>query len=394
MFVAGCHRSGTSYVSSLLSALVGWNRPGDLERTVDNPRGYFESTLLGPLNETLLAEAGFSWDRPPLAPLSWSQGRYVMRAIENKSDFEAYALGDRWVDKDPRLSLTFPFYRHLLLKRVACVVPIRHPRDVAQSLFLRDGFSVEKSCLIWFLYNRSCSRFFDTDADLLLSYEDLLVGSPEQLNRLQRWLRPKREELTDAELSAVIADKHASCSAPDLRRNRDTLQLPESESSADSAIVAHCFELYERLASSGFDPGEYKQCFAAIPEHVIDRYDVLLSEGTPSLEFLRHHAVSPRQQPPLALGSDLQTGQFARDEQIIRSFADLLETLHQLQNEVANLGHQDVPQDSAVDPALEALQAELADAKEQLRLMRESRVWRVTEPLRKGLDRFRTLWSR
>jgi len=65
-----------------------------------------------------------------------------------------------------------------------------------------------------------------------------------------------------------------------------------------------------------------------------------------------------------------------------------------LQNEVANLGHQDVPQDSAVDPALEALQAELADAKEQLRLMRESRVWRVTEPLRKGLDRFRTLWSR
>jgi hypothetical protein len=94
------------------------------------------------------------------------------------------------------------------------------------------------------------------------------------------------------------------------------------------------------------------------------------------------------------LGSDLQTGQFARDEQIIRSFADLLETLHQLQNDVANLGHQDVSRDSADDPALEALQAELADAKEQLRLMRASRVWRVTEPLRRGLDRLRTLGSR
>lgn len=317
-----------------------------------------------------------------------------MRAIENKADFEAYALGDRWVDKDPRLSLTFPFYRHLLLKRVACVVPIRHPRDVAQSLFLRDGFSIQKSCLIWFLYNRSCSRFFDADVDLLLSYEDLLAGSPEQLARLQRWLSPKREELTEAELSSVIAEKHALCSAPDLRRNREIQQLPESESAADPAIVAYCFEVYGRLASSGFDPKMFKDCFAAIPELVIDRYDALLSEGTPSLEFLRHHAVTPRQQPPLALGSDLQTGQCARDEQIIRSFADLLETLHQLQNDVANLGHQDAPQVSTVDPALEALQTELADAREQLRLMRESRVWRLTEPLRKGLDRLRTLGSR
>jgi hypothetical protein len=207
-------------------------------------------------------------------------------------------------------------------------------------------------------------------------------------------LRPKLQELTEAELSAVIAEKHALCSETDLRRNRDTLQVPEFESSANSAIVAYCFALYERLASSGFVSGEYKDCFAAIPKHVIDRYDALLSEGTPSLEFLRHHAVTPRQQPPLALGSDLQTGQFARDEQIIRSFADLLETLHQLQNDVANLGHQDVSRDSADDPALEALQAELADAKEQLRLMRASRVWRVTEPLRRGLDRLRTLGSR
>ena len=394
MFVAGCHRSGTSYVSSLLSDLVGWNRPGDLERTVDNPRGYFESTLLGPLNDALLNDAGFSWDRPPLAPLFWSQGRYLLRATQSKSEFEAYALGDRWVDKDPRLSLTFPFYRHLLLKRVDCVVPIRHPRDVAQSLFFRDGFSVEKSCLIWFLYNRSCSRFFDADADLLLSYEDLLAGSSEQLSRLQEWLRPKREELAEDELSLLISEKHATCSAPDLRRNRGAKQWPESEPWAETGIVGYCFEVYRRLASTGFDPDVFKELFAVIPEHVVDRYDVLMSEGAPSLEFLHKHTVIPHARPPLALGSDLQTGQFARDEQIIRSFADLLETLHQLQNEVANLGHQDVPHDSAVDPALEALQAELADAKEQLRLMRASRVWRVTEPLRRGLDRLRTLGSR
>jgi benzoate membrane transport protein len=52
------------------------------------------------------------------------------------------------------------------------------------------------------------------------------------------------------------------------------------------------------------------------------------------------------------------------------------------------------PPDCAGGVRLRVTQAELADAKEQLRLMRASRVWRVTEPLRKGLDRFRTLGSR
>ena len=81
MFVVGCHRSGTSYVSGLLSSLVDFSRPSDLDRTADNPRGYFESTLLRPLNDQLLAASGFSWDRPPLTPVHWSQDRFLLQAI-------------------------------------------------------------------------------------------------------------------------------------------------------------------------------------------------------------------------------------------------------------------------------------------------------------------------
>ena len=180
MFVVGCHRSGTSYLSGLLSDSVGCQRPSDLDRTVDNPRGYFESTLLRPFNDQLLDAAGYAWDRPPLTPVHWSQGRYLLQAIRRKSDFEGYALTESWVDKDPRLALTRPLYEHLLLKRVPCVFILRNPLDVARSLWLRDGFSMEKGLLIWFLYNRGCALGYQSDIDQLVSYESVLAGDVSQ----------------------------------------------------------------------------------------------------------------------------------------------------------------------------------------------------------------------
>ena len=48
--------------------------------------------FLRPFNDQLLSAAGFSWDRPPLTPVHWSQGRYLLQAIRRKPDFAGYAL--------------------------------------------------------------------------------------------------------------------------------------------------------------------------------------------------------------------------------------------------------------------------------------------------------------
>ena len=87
---------------------------------------------------------------PPLTPVHWSQGRYLLQAIRRKSDFESYALSESWVDKDPRLALTRSLYEHLLLKRVPCLCVIRNPLDVARSLWMRDGFSLRRVFLFGF----------------------------------------------------------------------------------------------------------------------------------------------------------------------------------------------------------------------------------------------------
>ena len=59
MFVAGCHRSGTSLVAGVVSGLLRQHTavdpevPGfeDLPPALDNPAGFFESQLLTQLND-------------------------------------------------------------------------------------------------------------------------------------------------------------------------------------------------------------------------------------------------------------------------------------------------------------------------------------------------------
>ena len=38
-----------------------------------------------------------------------------------------YALDRNWVDKDPRLCITYPAFLHILLRRVPLVVALRDP---------------------------------------------------------------------------------------------------------------------------------------------------------------------------------------------------------------------------------------------------------------------------
>lgn len=389
MFVAGCHRSGTSYVSSLLSAVVGWQRSSDLDRTVDNPRGYFESTLLGPLNQALLAKAGFSWDKPPLSPIYWMQGHYLELAIENKRDFEMYALQDSWVDKDPRLSLTMPFFAHLLLKRVGCVVPIRHPLAVAQSLLLRDGFSQEKGCLIWYLYNRNCAHFYDDAFDLLLSYEQLLAGSRQQLDRIHAWLKARLPRLASAELYETLLISHRECSREDLCRNRFEAETSQDLRPLPDDVVTFCSELYSKLVASQFDPDCFRQAFLVVPDFIVDRYDQIFAEGMPSLEYRRSNAISV----PLdkGIGADLQTGQYGRDQDIIRNFADLIETVNRLRQDVVDgvsSGHAPVPglSDHSPSDELSALTSELDRLRQQLSAHQSSKFWRLTQPMRHFAD--------
>ncbi|CAK22560.1 Conserved hypothetical protein [Synechococcus sp. WH 7803] len=385
--------------------MVGCQRSSDLDRTVDNPRGYFESTLLRPLNDDLLAMAGYGWDRPPLAPVHWSRGECLLKAVQRKGDFEGYALSRNWVDKDPRLSLTRPFFDHLLLRRVPGLIAFRHPLDVARSLWLRDGFSLEKGMMIWFLYNRGCALSSRQGEDALVSYEDLLEGETESLQRVGRAARLSADfEESDSALEKTLRNVHAQFSDQSLQRNRTGSGALDPETAAHnqfdqvsevaSQLLHEGMRIHETLRASGFDLALFQQCFQVVPQVLIDQYDRLSSEGAPSLEFLRMHEVRPHQELSLGLSAQLSTGQYGQDQEVIADYAKLLETVHALRRELSEAQSGLLAESVQVELAdrtqeVESLKQELANAQQDLHAVCSSTSWKMTAPLRRLIDVWR-----
>ena len=187
MFVTGCHRSGTSLLASLIHGLVTGqdprNRPGDLELKLENPLGFFESELLVEINDTLLQAIGCQWDRPPLLPVRWDQPPLLDALQHHRSRLSSYALDSAWVDKDPRLCITYPAYLHILLRRVPLVVALREPLAVAASLHARNGYSLNRGLVLWWIYNFHIASQLCPN-DLLVLYADLLTIDDQTLQRL------------------------------------------------------------------------------------------------------------------------------------------------------------------------------------------------------------------
>ena len=102
-------------------------RCGDLELKLENPLGFFESELLVEINDSLLQACGCQWDRPPLLPTCWDQPALLDAVQCQRNRLSSYALGHAWVDKDPRLCITYPAYLHILLRRIPLVVALACP---------------------------------------------------------------------------------------------------------------------------------------------------------------------------------------------------------------------------------------------------------------------------
>ena len=54
---------------------------------------------------------------PPLLPANWDKP--LLEALQHhRSNLSSYALENDWVDKDPRLCITYPAFMHILLRRI------------------------------------------------------------------------------------------------------------------------------------------------------------------------------------------------------------------------------------------------------------------------------------
>jgi hypothetical protein len=180
-----------------------------MEPRQDNPNGYWENVRFVEINEALLNALGGGWDCPPPWPDDWSgvPGVYELLARANAlvGEFDSAYWG--W--KDPRNSLTLPFWR-MVVPAPQVVIPIRHPLEVALSLRRRNGFSAAHSVGLWQTHYERVLSVTEPEERLCVSYGAVLEEPVQQLARLADFtgLRPDQMILERAAGGALSALRH------------------------------------------------------------------------------------------------------------------------------------------------------------------------------------------
>lgn len=187
ILVIGMHRSGTSALSGLLDEMgVFMGKSLFSAQKGVNEKGFFENSALVSLNEKLLDATRWSWD-DPLAECIDAHG---MRSLVN-FEYEAndvlhrdYENRECWGMKDPRTTLLLPFWKKIVAAKpnleTSYILMVRSPFEVFGSLNKRDGFSLEKSLMLWMNY--TLSGYFNTlDQKCQIVAYDRLLEEPSKV---------------------------------------------------------------------------------------------------------------------------------------------------------------------------------------------------------------------
>lgn len=249
LVITGMHRSGTSWVASIASALeinVG-------ERLVQadsgNPFGYFEDIDLLEMNRTVL-RASVPSDAPGHPDWGWTESESFDRARWYESYAQAQSLVQAraglpyWGWKDPRTSVLLDFWDGVLPADARYVLLYRFPWEIEDSMqrlgadvFLRHP---DYASRIWRFYNRHMLDFYRRHVDrCLLINTNALTQQP---NRLAQLLRSKfKWDLAETRVDNLFRDGYFRGLAPDdpliylfAKTQPECLQmLTELENSAD-----------------------------------------------------------------------------------------------------------------------------------------------------------------
>ena len=231
--VTGMHRSGTSLVARLLNLLgadVG-EREDLLAPAADNPAGFWEHREIVALNDAVLAELGGSAAAPPELPPGWERDPALeaqrRRAAELLARLGRGGGVAAW--KDPRTSLTLPFWR-TVAPVSATVLVVRHPLEVARSLAERDGTPEAESLRLYVRYVVEALR--NDPACTIVAYRDAFDSLEGTADRLAQALRVQAPGPAALEQLRAAVDER-------LRHSR----LESFEGEGDAAVAVALYRL-------------------------------------------------------------------------------------------------------------------------------------------------------
>ena len=157
LLILGMHRSGTSAttrVVNLLGAELGSNliSPGP-----DNPDGFWEHADVVAINEELLGALGRTWYDMREMPDNWLNSPAAMQARDKILELIAREFSSKPLValKDPRMCLTSALWISALEQsgfEPLCLFVVRDPREVVNSLHVRNDWARDPLYLMWVQY--------------------------------------------------------------------------------------------------------------------------------------------------------------------------------------------------------------------------------------------------
>lgn len=200
LVITGMHRSGTSTVAGLFRDLNVWfGEEHELLRADEwNPRGYCEHLSLIALNDQILANSGYAWDAVPPQGLPAPAIERQFGLLRSKAELLSGALSlraqtanlPRWGLKDPRLLVTWGFWKQVL-PEAQMLILLRNPVEIARSLASRHGLSIQFGLRLSERYLAALEGVLTERGSRarLLSLRQLGADPEQALERLTSWTK-------------------------------------------------------------------------------------------------------------------------------------------------------------------------------------------------------------
>ncbi len=239
ILIAGMHRSGTSMVAHLLKECGVYLGPEEQIKNAapDNPDGFWEHPEFVNINNQILAEFDGGWDLVPEFPAGWETSERVEvqrgKARQLIAQFEAEPT---WGWKDPRTSLTLPFWKSLL-PDIKLVVVLRNPASVARSLERRGFSSLSFGSRLWLNYYQKLMGDVSSQDYIVTHYDAYFIDPQAELRRVLGYLgMPATDEMISR-----------ACSVVNLGLRNNPTSLGDL---MDARIAQDVIEMYMQLCTS------------------------------------------------------------------------------------------------------------------------------------------------
>ena len=216
----------------------------------DNPEGFWEHLGFVAVNDELLNALGGAWDLPPKADENFTDPQLDPLRMKARLLIEGFNSAGVWGWKDPRNSLTLPFW-HDVLPGLKTLIIVRNPLEAAHSMRERNGTSYSLGLRLWEIYNRRLIETANEQDRLVTHYDLFFVNAETELLRIAHFIG-----LPDAQV--------ASAAALVKKRRRHTHFTLEHL--IDARVAPEVIDLYRALISEAWAPERNKGKVAKSPE--------------------------------------------------------------------------------------------------------------------------------